>query len=565
MNFSLENFKSKVSDFIGGLGSTAANKTSGANQTATPSFWQRYALNFGSSSTASNAANNQALRQVAGNVETWRSDGDQIKKASLLPSPKAVIIPLKDGKKQAGYDELSFRVTLAALEQNGIHPSNIEMEELMALPASKNLDLNGWLDKKWEFHDLPGLMPEAGTFKDSSGKEVFGYKQTFSPGFQQSVIADYHKIKGDLALTPDKKAVIDMGMNERLVETVRIAYGKGYISQEIKNQLGSVTPEELAATFAIGGAIGIAAGSAEASLVLGPVGAGAGLAYSVKQMAEFGEIAKGAAKAVNRDQLDKPAKEFGQWMGQLSKDGVLAIVGAAGAVTAPRVMPRVEQVITSKAAGVKEALAESKITNLGEPELATPEGARIKTATARTPLEKINDPKKIVTVDSDGKPSGTRFRDDYETHIKEREFSKVSQSKGVNGAHNMKELEQYDIAVSQTLTKESINITSKTPHPTMKGIYKIEYQMPTLDRAQNPTGGWRNWKGTDPFVKTVYDPAIISDKQMAQWGREAFAEAQAAGRVGSREWTGYTPNGLKIHGYIDEQGTKAVRGFFVEF
>ena len=79
------------------------------------------------------------------------------------------------------------------------------------------------------------------------------------------------------------------------------------------------------------------------------------------------------------------------------------------------------------------------------------------------------------------------------------------------------------------------------------------------------TGGWRFRKGTEPFVKTVYDPAIISNKQMAQWGREAFAEAQAAGRVGSREWTGYTPNGLKIHGYIDEQGTKAVRSFFVEF
>lgn len=54
------------------------------------------------------------------------------------------------------------------------------------------------------------------------------------------------------------------------------------------------------------------------------------------------------------------------------------------AASVPRVMLRVEQVITSKVAGVEESLAESKITRLGEPELVTPEGVRIKPSSSHT-------------------------------------------------------------------------------------------------------------------------------------------------------------------------------------
>jgi hypothetical protein len=108
-------------------------------------------------------------------------------------------------------------------------------------------------------------------------------------------------------------------------------------------------------------------------------------------MAEFDHIARGAAKAINREQLDQPAKDFGAWMGQLSKDGVLAMVGAAGGAIAPKVMPRVEQVITTEAAGVKEALIESKTSRLGEPELVTPEGVRVKIPQKSVPGQSAED------------------------------------------------------------------------------------------------------------------------------------------------------------------------------
>ncbi len=387
MNFSLSDLKVKLSGFLDNLSSSAPGNTNGTNQTTTPSFWQRYALNFGSSQSKTNSTNNQAMRQVAQKVDTWRSDGDEKKKVKAqtstplrsaqinqddsLPSPKAVIIELKEGKKQAGYDDLARRVTLAALERNGIHPSNIEMEELMALPASKNLDMNGWIDKQWQFHDLPGLMPEAGKHRDANGNEVFGYKQTFSPKFQQSLIDDYHKIKGELALTPDKKAVIDMSMNERLSETVKIAYDKGYISQEIKDKLGKLKPEELAAAFALGGAIGIAATNAELGAVLGPVGVELGFVYTGQQLTKFSSIADGAAKATNREQLDQPAREFGQWMGSLSKDGVLALAGMAGGAIAPRAMPNIEAALDSVYGSVKNTAAGQ--SNLKLPVLGLPE------------------------------------------------------------------------------------------------------------------------------------------------------------------------------------------------
>lgn len=121
----------------------------------------------------------------------------------------------------------------------------------------------------------------------------------------------------------------------------------------------------------------------------------------------------------------------------------------------------------------------------------------------------------------------------------------------------MDELEKYAIKSGAIQTKESINIISKTPHPTVKDIYKVECQMPKLDVKGKPIGLWRNKTGTTPFEKTVYDPKVISDKQMLQWGREAFADAVKNGFSGNsgNKWTGTASNGLKFEGFIDKQGT----------
>lgn len=222
---------------------------------------------------------------------------------------------------------------------------------------------------------------------------------------------------------------------------------------------------------------------------------------------------------------------------------------------------------TSKTARQTEEVVEA-VTNEGvvvRTKVPTTNAAS-EAATARPAQTADELNSKIVTVDSNGNPSGTRFRSDYEAHIKTREFSKASQRSGVNGCHDMKELEQYDIAVNSTLSKDSIKITSKTPHPTVKGVYKVEYQMPLLDNKGQLTGAWRNKKGSDSFVKTVYDSSVIPDAQMAQWGREAFADAVQKGTINitNRSWEGTASNGVKLGGHLDAQNN-SVRTFFVEF
>jgi hypothetical protein len=309
--------------------------------------------------------------------------------SSQTPTPKAIIIPLKAGSKSATYDELSRSVVRATLEQNGIEPSNLEMEEIMALPQNRNIDMNVRFDRNWKVYDLPGSMPSPGKFTDASGRQVFGYGMTLSPDWQAQTVEAYKQVRGELAKPENvnRKAVVDMKMTERLKETVKIAWEKGYISDEVKNQLGNITPEELAAAFTIGGVIGIIGTTEAGAAALGPVGSAIGLAYTINQMAKFDHIADGAARATNRQQLDKPAQEFGAFLGSLSKDGVLALVGMAGGAIAPRTMPQVEAALTNKVGNVRQILKEG-LPKLEEPRPATANGAPVETTNAKLPTSK---------------------------------------------------------------------------------------------------------------------------------------------------------------------------------
>lgn len=62
---------------------------------------------------------------------------------------------------------------------------------------------------------------------------------------------------------------------------------------------------------------------------------------------------------------------------------------------------------------------------------------------------------------------------------------------------------------------------------------------------------------TITYPKTVYDPSIISDTQMIQWGKEAMESGVVTGRV----VTGYSSNGLKFTGFIDE-ATGKITNFY---
>ncbi|MBC2306232.1 CdiA family toxin C-terminal domain-containing protein [Listeria booriae] len=50
--------------------------------------------------------------------------------------------------------------------------------------------------------------------------------------------------------------------------------------------------------------------------------------------------------------------------------------------------------------------------------------------------------------------------------------------------------------------------------------------------------------------KTVYDPSIISDEKMYQWGQEAMQSGVISGRLVE----GSASNGLKFRGYLNESG-----------
>ncbi|MBN0989605.1 CdiA family toxin C-terminal domain-containing protein [Amphritea pacifica] len=129
-----------------------------------------------------------------------------------------------------------------------------------------------------------------------------------------------------------------------------------------------------------------------------------------------------------------------------------------------------------------------------------------------------------------------------------RDFD-VPRKRGIGGAHNRDEFFKYS---------NEFKVEEVVSHPTLDGVETIRYRMSALDRAGNPTGEYR----AAVLEKTVYDPSKISNEQFMDWGRQAAAEAQAAGRL-NREWVGAAPNGLEFRGYLDETG--AVKSFFPNF
>jgi hypothetical protein len=286
---------------------------------------------------------------------------------------KATIIPLKAGQKELSHEDLSYRVVRETLLRNGIKPSRIEMEEIMALPQNRHIDLYEGVGKNYKTYHIPGDMPSPGTYKDINGKEAFGYKFTLTPQWQADVINDYKQVKSELVKPEniDKKAVLDMDMKERLKETLKIAWDKGFISDEVKSQVGSITALEAIVTAGVGGGLGLLASTELGSAVIGPAGIVLGTAYFAKKTMEFAQVAEDAGNAKSRNGLDKSAKGMGQLIGSLARDGVLTLIGAAGGFAATKGMPPLERAISNKTNQVKEILTP-------QPEAITPEGVRVK-------------------------------------------------------------------------------------------------------------------------------------------------------------------------------------------
>lgn len=142
-----------------------------------------------------------------------------------------------------------------------------------------------------------------------------------------------------------------------------------------------------------------------------------------------------------------------------------------------------------------------------------------------------------------GGANNFKFGDNAKNHLKNVE--NIGTKKGVSGGHNMDEF--YNALKNQGVDVEDL-IISKKSHSSIEGIYEIEYKIPRKDMAGNIAEpvSYKNIK--EP--KTIYDPAMISDDKIYQWGKEAMQK----GTINGRLVEGTASNGLKFRGYLNDTG-----------
>jgi hypothetical protein len=109
--------------------------------------------------------------------------------------------------------------------------------------------------------------------------------------------------------------------------------------------------------------------------------------------------------------------------------------------------------------------------------------------------------------------------------------------RGISGGHNAN-------AFLGSLDDVGGRIVSETPHSSIPGIKNIEYEIPLKGVDGKPMVPPK-YRVSD-YPKTVYDPNIISDKQIYEWGQEAMQN----GIVEGNQITGTASNGLKYVGHI---------------
>ena len=142
------------------------------------------------------------------------------------------------------------------------------------------------------------------------------------------------------------------------------------------------------------------------------------------------------------------------------------------------------------------------------------------------------------------------YVDGFDDHLINAQSIVRKGNKGVVGGHNLDSFEK--ILTDQGWNLDDL-IVSKTPHPTIPGVYQIQYRLPALNRELKVIPD--QYKNIS-HPKTVYDPSVISNDQIILWGKEAMANGEIVGR----EIRGTASNGLKFTGYLDENGK--VTNFF---
>ena len=127
-------------------------------------------------------------------------------------------------------------------------------------------------------------------------------------------------------------------------------------------------------------------------------------------------------------------------------------------------------------------------------------------------------------------------------------FTRVPRG-GVNGAHNM------DSFIRQYQATGEVDVLSMTQHPTLPGVWRIEYRIKSYDSAGNVTG-WVTPAG-DGGTKTLFDPAVQNDVdyfvRMGQ-ARESARVNGTANINGSRRWVGQDGEGNRWEGFDNANG-----------
>jgi len=142
-----------------------------------------------------------------------------------------------------------------------------------------------------------------------------------------------------------------------------------------------------------------------------------------------------------------------------------------------------------------------------------------------------------------GKLEILKFDPDLDQHLI---YGEGINKRGIKGAHNLTEFEN----VYRNLGVDPADgIISKTEiHP---GVYQIKYRVPALDNSSKvPDPSNPVWKTPSKDPKTVYDPAVVSDADMAKWGREAMANAKLTNDPSGILYEGTASNGWTFQGYL---------------
>ncbi|MCP1185540.1 WXG100 family type VII secretion target [Paenibacillus sp. 1781tsa1] len=143
---------------------------------------------------------------------------------------------------------------------------------------------------------------------------------------------------------------------------------------------------------------------------------------------------------------------------------------------------------------------------------------------------------------------------------------------GVSGGHNM---DKFNEALQEDANKYGLSVKKdyfigEPKKHNVEGIYEVEYQIPSLKRSESDksifepitdsNGNVLGKRVNDP--KTVYDPNIISNEKMYNWGKAALEPQIQTGNVKNGIVKGEL-NGLKFVGFVDEKGN--IKNFYPAF